>query len=110
MSPMHTKEDQRLLDSMSQQEKDARTTIRAMKDRGIVLYETTSRAICKSEMPYVWSEDHFVCRYKKHDSKDPSDMAWVEFGNIMKDFPWYGFKRWKKTERSCSRYHIHIYN
>lgn len=56
---------QKKLDSITEQDKKERTTIEAMRERGIIVEEFKMRALCFNEYPYIDRDPHFVLRRKE---------------------------------------------
>jgi len=107
---LHTKEHDEILLDMSPEEKRARTSSRAMKERWIVVEEYKYWILSKNEFPYVWYTDNIVIRYKKHHSNRPHWLARAEKWEIQKkrEEKWYRVLRNCKKDRSIERYHEHF--
>lgn len=104
----HTPHDQKLLDSMTDQEKLDRTKPIEMRKRGIVVREWRSWILCHNEYPDPnrWEEQYVL---RRRDTRVIHEW-WYEFWEITRSYRDYTILRNKDKDKSVKeREHRHIF-
>jgi hypothetical protein len=97
----HTKLNQKLLNSMSDQEKLDRTTIMAFRERWLFVIDTWYWYIAKSDYPYKDSKEHFIYWIYNLSSWIMDDLSYYQEN-------WYTIIRNQPSKQSVKREHIHL--